>query len=242
MPLRDHFRSPLDDQYHWEGMHGMWPAMIVVSLRGKLPPGFFAEPSVHSGRSAEIDVITFERDGTAFRQHEEGNGGVATAVWAPPEPTLVVASDLPGEEVYEVKIYDRRRRARLVAAVEIVSPSNKDRPESRRALVAKCAGLLRERVSVTIVDVVTTRTTNLYTELLDFLGRSDPRVGSEPLYCAACRMTKSDDEWRLEAWAQTLSLREPLPTMPLWLADDLAIPLDLEKSYEESCRALGIAS
>lgn len=242
MPLRDHFRSPLDDQYHWEGMHGMWPAMIVVGMRGKLPPGFFAEPSIHSGRSAEIDVITFERDGAAVRQHEEGNGGVATAVWAPPYPTLTVACDLPGEEVYEVQIYDRRRRARLVAAIEIVSPSNKDRPESRRAFVGKCAGLLRERVSVMIVDVVTTRTTNLYAELLDFLGRSDPRVGSEPLYCTACRMTKRADEWQLESWAQTLSLRESLPTMPLWLADDLAIPLDLEKSYEESCSALGIAS
>jgi hypothetical protein len=54
-------------------------------------------------------------------------------------------------------------------------------------------------------------------------------------------MTKQDDDWQLEAWAQTLSLQEPLPTMPLWLANDLAIPLDLEKSYEESCHGLGIA-
>lgn len=242
MPLRDHFRSPLDDRYHWEAMHATWPVMIVAGLRGKLPLGYFAEPSVHSGRSAEIDVITFERDEVAFRQHEEGNGGVATAVWAPPRPTLVVASDLPGEEVYEVQIYDRRRRARLVAAVEIVSPSNKDRPESRRAFVAKCAGLLRERVSVIIVDIITTRTTNIYAEILEFLGRSDPRAGSEPLYSAAFRMTKQEDQWRLEAWAETLSLRGPLPTMPLWLADDLAIPLDLDKSYEASCSALGVDS
>lgn len=147
MPLRDHFRSPLDDRYHWQGMHATWPVMIVAGLRGKLPPGFFAEPCVQSGRSAEIDVITYERENGASRQREEGNGGVATAVWAPPRPTLVADCDLPGEEVYEVQIYDGRRRARLVAAVEIVSPSNKDRPESRRAFVAKCAGLLRERVS-----------------------------------------------------------------------------------------------
>ena len=241
MPLRDHFRPPLDDRYHWQGMHAMWPAMIVAGLRGKLPPTFFAEPCVQSGRSAEIDVITYESEDVAFRQREEGNGGVATAVWAPPRPTLVVVCDLPGEDVYEVQIYDRRRRARLVAAVEIVSPSNKDRPESRRAFVAKCAGLLRERVSVIVVDLVTTRTMNLYGELLDFLGQFDPRVGSEPLYCTACRMTKQDDQWRMEAWAQSLSLGTPLPTMPLWLADDLAIPLDLEKSYEESVTALGIA-
>ncbi|HET6881377.1 MAG TPA: DUF4058 family protein [Pirellulales bacterium] len=241
MPLHDHFRPPLDNERHWEAMHATWPVMIAIGLRQKLPAGYFAEPSVHSGRSAEIDVITCESEGAARSRRDEGNGGVATAVWAPPQPTLVVATDLPGEEVYEVQVYDARRRARLVAAVEIVSPSNKGRPESRRAFVAKCAGLLRERVSVAIVDIVTTRTPNLYAELLDFLGRSDPRLGSEPLYSVACRMTKRDNDWQLEAWAQTLSLEETLPTMPLWLADDLAIPLDLEKSYEESCTGLGIA-
>ena len=29
MPLRDHFRPPLDDIASWEELHGQWPAMIV---------------------------------------------------------------------------------------------------------------------------------------------------------------------------------------------------------------------
>ena len=37
------------------------------------------------------------------------------------------------------------------------------------------------------------------------------------------------------------SLRKPLPTLPLWLADNLAVPLELEASYEETCRILRIA-
>lgn len=214
--------------------------MIVVGLRGTLPPGYFAEPHVEMGRSAEIDVVTFEDDDLSAAQSAQGNGGVVTAVWAPPQPTVVVSTDWPAQDVYEVQIYDARRRARLVAAVEIVSPSNKDRPESRRAFVAKCAGLLRERVSVVIVDVVTTRASNLFAELLDFLGKPDPRLGSGLLYAAACRMTKQGDDWQLEAWPRTLTLNEPLPTLPLWLADDRAVPLELEKSYEEGCNALGI--
>jgi hypothetical protein len=32
MPLRDHFRSPLDDQRHWEGFHATWPVMVVAEL------------------------------------------------------------------------------------------------------------------------------------------------------------------------------------------------------------------
>jgi hypothetical protein len=31
-----------------------------------------------------------------------------------------------------------------------------------------------------------------------------------------------------------------LPTLPVWLRDDLAVSLDLEASYEETCRTLRI--
>jgi hypothetical protein len=149
---------------------------------------------------------------------------------------------LPAQDVYEVRVYDEKRHCRLVAAVEIVSPANKDRPEHRRAFTAKCAGLLRERVSVVIVDVVTTRTPNLYGELLDLIGQSDPGLSPEPppLYTTACRMTRRENEWVLETWAQPLGLGQPLPTVPLWLADDLAVPLELEESYEQSCGILNI--
>jgi hypothetical protein len=242
MPLRDHFRPPLDDLRHWEGFHATWPVMIVALLRQKLPRRYFAEPRVHSGSSAEIDVATFEGEGVAVSATVEDNGGVATAVWAPPRPTLAVATDLPAQDVYEVLVFDEKRHCRLVAAVEIVSPSNKDRPEHRRAFVAKCAGLLRERVSVVIVDVVTTRTHNLYGELLDLIGQSDPGLHPEPppLYVTACRMTKRAEEWLLETWALPLDLGRPLPTLPLWLADNLAVALELEESYEQSCGILNI--
>jgi Protein of unknown function (DUF4058) len=228
MPLRDHFRPPLDNRRRWEGFLATWPVMMVALVRRKLPRCYFAEPRVHSGASAEMDVAAFETEG------EE--------VWAPPRPTLAVVTDLPTQDVYEVLVYDEKRRSRLVAAVEIVSPANKDCPEHRSAFAAKCAGLLRERVSVVIVDVVTTRTPNLYAELLALIGQSDPGLNPEPppLYATACRLTQRENEWLLEAWAQSLSLGQPLPTVPLWLADNLAVPLELEESYEQSCGILNI--
>jgi Protein of unknown function (DUF4058) len=228
MALRDHFRPPLDNMRHWEGFHATWPVAIVSHLCRKLPHRYFAEPRIHSGTSAEIDVTIFE-----------GEGDVE---WAPPRTTLAVATNLPAQDVYEVLVYDERRRTRLVAAVEIVSPANKDRPEHRRAFASKCAGLLRERVSVVIVDVVTTRTQNLYAELLDLIGTSDPSLSPEAplLYTVACRFTKRNNEWMLETWAQALDIGRPLPTVPLWLADNLAVPLDLHASYEESCSILNL--
>lgn len=66
-------------------------------------------------------------------------------------------------------MYDREARRRLVAAVEFVGPVNKDRPDTRGQFVAKCAALLRQRVSVVIVNVVTERRANLYAELLELI-------------------------------------------------------------------------
>src|SRR5436305_4661328 len=175
MPLRDHFRPPLDDMRHWEGFHATWPVMIVALLRRKLPRRYFAEPRVHPGSSAEIDVATFEHEEEGVLAAGNGNdngGGIATAVSAAPRATVTVVTDLPAQDVYEVRVYDEKRHCRLVAAVEIVSPANKDRPAMLRAFVSKCAGLLRERVAVVIVDVVTTRTQNLYEELREQLGQS----------------------------------------------------------------------
>jgi hypothetical protein len=244
MPLRDHFRPPLADRRSWEGFHGQWPAMIVIGLNRRLPQRYVAEPQVHLGSAIEIDVATYEEDEAASPSAgERDNGaGVATAVWAPPKPTLAVATELPAMDEYEVRVYDARSGHRLVAAIEIVSPSNKDRPEHRRLFVAKCAALLQNRVSVTIVDLVTNRTFNLYGDLMDLFGQTDPSLadGPPPLYAVACRWARKEDAWLLETWSHPLTLGQPLPTLPLWLADNLAVPLDLEPSYEETCRVLRI--
>jgi Protein of unknown function (DUF4058) len=154
-----------------------------------------------------------------------------------------VEADLPSLDEYEVRVYDTERGRALVAAVEIVSPSNKDRPEHRRAFVAKCAALLQERVSVTIVDLVTTRNFNLYADLLDLIGATDATLPAEPpsLYAAACRTTRPGDAWLIETWPHALILGQPLPTLPLWLADNFAVPLELDESYEETCHLLRIA-
>jgi hypothetical protein len=49
MPLRDHFRPPLDDETQLEGFHGGWPVMIVAQLSRHLPGRYVAAPRVHSG-------------------------------------------------------------------------------------------------------------------------------------------------------------------------------------------------
>jgi hypothetical protein len=217
---------------------------IVERLAQKLPRGFVSAPHVHLGSSIEVGVATFERPegGSSGWRGDEGEGGVATAVWAPPRPTLDVATELSGADEYEVLVHDLRGGRRLVAAVELVSPSNKDRPEHRRAFATKCAAMLQQGVCVAVVDVVTNRSANLYGELLSRIGLADPSLGDEPTptYASSCRWTRSGDVQRLESWHYPMEVGRPMPTLPLWIAPGLAVPMELEGSYEETCKVLRI--
>lgn len=178
MPLRDHFRSPLDDVHSWDELHGMWPAMIVKQLIEVLPEPYFAAPGVHLGTLYEVDFDTYSEP--IADDFDVVDSGVAVATYAPPKPALTAEPQLPKQDVYEVRIYDSRRKRRLVAAIEIVSPSNKDRPDKRLAFVAKAATLLKNNNCVSIVDVVSTSYFNLYAELMSMLESADPALGDEP--------------------------------------------------------------
>jgi hypothetical protein len=242
MPLRDHFRPPLSNRSSWEEVHGGWPMVIVQHLGKILPDRYVAAPRVHLGSQVEVDVATLDRvSGEASNRQLDEGGGVSTT-WAPAEPTLAVETELADADEYEVRVYDAERGRRLVAAVELVSPANKDRPESRAQFVAKCAALLRQRVSVVLVDLVTVREFNLYAELLEWVGGRDPALGDDPpgVYAVSCRWRPRGASRWLEAWNRPLAPGHPLPVLPLWLSDELAVPLDLEASYEQTCRDLRI--
>jgi hypothetical protein len=244
MPLRDHFRPPIWTRSSWEGFHGMWPATMVQELSKVLPEDFTAEPRVHLGSYFEIDVCAYEGDEDARPRTTtvSGAAGLATATWAPPDPTMAVDADLTEQYEYEVLVYDQSRGRQLFAAEEIVSPANKDRPENRQAFVSKCAALLQKRVCVSIVDLVTTRHFNLYCDLLELIGQSDSAfaAGTPATYAVTCRGRKVREKPRLEIWAYPLIVGQPLPILPIWLTEDLAVSLSLEASYEETCRVLRI--
>jgi hypothetical protein len=242
MPLRDHFRSPLDDVHSWDELHGMWPAMIVRELIKVLPEPYFAAPGVHLGTLYEVDVGTYREPISNSNGGDTGAGGVAVATYAPPKPTLTLEPRLPSQDVYEVRIYDSRRNRRLVAAIEIVSPSNKDRPQTRSAFVAKVATLLKNGICVSIVDVVSTSDFNLYAELLSFLESADPALGVEPppMYAVTLRMRYEERRRLMDNWYYPLAIGQPLPSLPVWLTENWAVSLELEASYEEACRTLRI--
>ncbi|WP_439620252.1 DUF4058 family protein [Gemmata sp.] len=242
MPLRDHFRSPVNDTHSWDEVHGQWPGEIVRDLTTILPAGFRAAPKVHLGSAFEVDVGGYDLDSRDPDAVPDPRGSPATL--AALSPTLTVEAELSDQDEYEVRIYDTERGRQLVAAIEIVSPANKDRPNTREVFVGKVASLLQQGVCVSLVDLVTVRQANLYAELLTLLGRNDPALAPTPphLYAVTLRTRRlPKHRTLLDAWFYPMTLGQPLPTLPIWLTPDLRVMLPLESSYQEACRILGIA-
>jgi hypothetical protein len=79
MPLRDHFRPPVEKRHSWDQLHGMWPAVIVQTLFAYLPDGFVTAPGVHLGTAFEIGVSADEQDEPVVAAKPSVGGGVAVA-------------------------------------------------------------------------------------------------------------------------------------------------------------------
>jgi hypothetical protein len=233
MPLLDHFRPPLSQRRHWDSFHGAWAEAIAQQLnQDLLPERYYAEARVKLGGRVEIDVATFDEKPELTEQ-----GGVA--VWAPPQPVATVPLDFGQLDLFEVQVLTDDEGPRLVAAIELVSPANKDRPSNRQMFAVKCASYLQDDVSVMIVDVVTERSGNLHAELLRLLRIAAPIAPQDQhaLYATAYRNRPGKDSRQLDIWAETLGLGNALPTLPLWIYSEESLPVDLEQTYQAACTA-----
>ena len=240
MPLLDHFRPPLSDDWPWEGVHSAWATHIATQLNKRfLPADYYAIPHIKMGSPVEIDVSTFER---SRKIAVEPEGGVA--IWAPPAPTLVADIDFSGLDLFEVQVVRRVGGPQLCATIELISPANKDRPSHRLAFAVKCASYLQEGISVLTLDVVTVRTANLHEVLLRVLEKTGELAWQSPtgLSAIAYRVATAQGKQRLEVSAMPISVGDCLPKMPLWLREDYCLELPLEETYVATCEGLRIPS
>lgn len=208
MPLRDHFHPPLQNNPNAESVTASWTTMLLQRLNASaLPAGYRAEQEVFGGVA------------------------IAPRTYAPPA-VLAGEVSFTDADLFEVKVRDED--GRIAAAIELVGRSNKDRPEARRAFAIKCASYLQAGLSVVLIDIVTNRRSDMHSELVYLLDMADSLHWSSRGGTAAVsyRIVGAPEGPRLEVWPEELVVGTPLPTVPLWLTPDLAIPLELETTYE----------
>jgi hypothetical protein len=240
MPLLDHFHAPLFPTRRWESFHARWASAISDALNANLlPKEYFAEIQSHVGSRVEVDVATFRGSESRGRDvPDAGSGGVAVLErkpWSPPIPAIKMPAIYP--DSIEVLVYGTRDGSTVVAAVELISPGNKDRPDTRKAFAAKCATYLQQGIGLMIIDVVTDRSANLHNELVELLDVGEKfQINDAELYAVAYRPIRRPDVEHTDVWVAPLAVGKPLPLLPLALDRQICIPLDLESPYVETCR------
>jgi hypothetical protein len=237
VPLLDHFHPPLSERRPWESFHTTWASsMADVLNRGLLPPGYIALEHIHAGAVVEIDVSSTYGEVAAAPGDGGGTATATRAVWTPATAPQVWPAEFPPH--YTVEIVTTEGSRTLAAAIELVSPGNKDPAVKRRLFAAKCATYLSRGIGLIVLDVVSSRRANLHNELVDLLelaaGFRMPACAS--LYAAAYRPLTEAGTARVETWPVPLALGQTLPTLPLSLDADHCVAVDLEMAYVEACQ------
>jgi len=231
MPIHDWTRVPAGILHH---LHGTWLFELAGELnQGILPAGYYAlGEQVITG--AVPDVLTLER-GTV----EGGAGWVAPEQGASPmsEPTATVtavARDPRYPTRPRVLVVRHVTGDRVVAIVEVVSPGNKSDAADFGALVEKTVASLSKGIHVVLID-------------LHPPGPYDPdgihnvvwrELGQEPTEFFPDRplavVSYAAGRAGVKAYIEPLSVRDPLPEMPLFLSGGIRVHMPLESSYRVS--------
>jgi hypothetical protein len=233
MPLLDHFHAPVIERRSWEGFHGLWAAAMVENLnRDVLGDEYYADMQVHVGSQVEVGIGTLDEHNALVTTGARGGAAtLAAPAWAPAAAKLVLPTVFPDD--IEVQVFATTTGATLVAAVELVSPGNKDRVETRRAFAAKCVSYLTRGIGLVIVDIVTNRLANMHNEVVEMLGkdRSFQIESSVTTYAVAYHPSRQPSGDQIEIWPEPLTVGSPLPVLPLALRNAGVVPLDLESTY-----------
>jgi hypothetical protein len=77
---------------------------------------------------------------------------------------------------------------------------------------------------------------------MNFLDSTNPALGEEPppMYAVTVRMRYEGHRRMMDNWYHPLAIGHRLPSLPIWLKETKAVSLELEASYEETCRTLRI--
>jgi hypothetical protein len=231
MPLHDHFHGLLGTSRSWTAFSSAWATYTAEALNDTLPEGYFAEPCAQFG--IEIDVAAWQGRGSSPPEQLAGS-------WTPTPPQATLPLVLVTDEV-TVRVFRSEGGPVLAAAIEFVSPGNKDRPAERDAFVSKCAAYLQQGVGLIVVDVVTTRRADLHGPLLTRVAQP-PAEQREELFAASYRPVQKDDQPALEIWYQPVEVGGPLPTLPLGLRRGPCLPVDFEATYEHTCRKMRLTA
>jgi len=219
----------------FHNMHVAWIPEISKRLNGGLlPEGYYSLVEQHAGRSIP-DILTLH--GSSQPAHPASppppdTGGIAVAE-APPR--------VRRSETFEASALARRRTLavrhvtghRLVAILEVLSPANKDRPQTAEEFAAKIVSALDLGIHALVVDLLPPGPHDpqgihgVIRRHLDLSDEPYDLPANEPL-----TLVSYQSAGKIDAHLEHLALGQALPDMPLFIRPDRYVTVPLEATYQ----------
>jgi hypothetical protein len=227
MPLHDWTELP-----GWEGLHHLWITELLRWVKPRLPAGYRA----YIGSMPTVAVgAPPEKPDVGVRGWPDGAPAVP-----PPSAEQPAGLEAPDEEIAVATIDPStalyvETRGRLVAAVELVSPRNKDRPAARATYLSRYVGYLLEGVHLLLVDVHRRPLNFSFADrIAEELQIRQPSL--PPPLAVAYRVGEpvATGGRLLAIWRRPLAVGFPLPSLVLPITVDEQVQIDLEQTYSRA--------
>jgi hypothetical protein len=219
--------------------HTVWISEVRNSLNsGVLPPEYYALTEQHAGRIIPdvlaLHAAPFVQDTSATPSH----GGLALADAPPRIRRKLTLNAVPPTRRRTLAIRHVSGH-RLVALIEAVSPSNKDRRDHVEEFAAKVASALALGIHVLVIDLFPPGPydqNGMHGAIRDLLEEAenletDDRTTDEPMSLISYVAGQP-----VVAYFEPLAVGCSLPDMPLFLQVDRYVNVPLEPAYQAAFR------
>jgi hypothetical protein len=228
MPLHD-----WSDLAGWDGVHHIWIVELLYWIKPRLPEGY---------RAFIGTTPTFVIDAPIEDRPDVGVHGSAPPAPAP-GPDAESLADEPDQEIAVAAIESNsalfiERKGHLIAAVELVSPRNKDRDSAQVKYALGYTAYILKGVHLLLVDV---HRRPLRFSFADQIAKElqIDQPPCPPPFAASYRVGEPAPQGGhfLATWRRPLEFGAALPPMRLHLSVHESVPIDLEHTYARAAEA-----
>jgi len=228
MPLHD-----WTDDRGWDSVHQLWINALLFWLQERLPTGYRAYLGSVPGLSIAAELGRPDLGVRAWQpQAPDVAPAQSGALAVAPQPDFQTVASLPAEQQSAIHVF---LQGRLIAAIELVSPRNKDRPASGEFYRNRYLSYLWSGVHLMLVDVHRRPLGFSFVEVMAAEMQCRLPVGVPP-HAVSWNVGGPTPEGGqfLDGWYRPLAVGAPLPALPLVLAAGKSLLVDLEVTYAEA--------
>jgi hypothetical protein len=235
MPLHD-----WTDLTGWDGVHQIWIVELLYWIKPRLPSGYRAY--IGTTPTFAIDAPPQERPdvGVQSLPQTEPSSKITDS---PSESSPDTPAEEPDEEIAVASIESTsalfvERHGQLIAAIELVSPRNKDRASACAAYAQGYAGYLLKGINLLLIDVHRRPLRFSFADQIAIELRVEQPPCPAPFAVSYRVGERPPNGGRyLATWRRPLSFVAALPTMQLHLSLKESVAVDLEQTYTRAAAA-----